>query len=169
VTFKILAIAALIVAGLSAGSAYAQTEAQRKVLQSPSIPKGRACMTNLEAAGTSAGFETFKAAKNHLLVMHPTAEELRPLQKSLYDCLDAAFPKNEVITVPVGTPQPAKPGTKSRVWYDTVEGYYIACASNGYANREQIERLGGVGPKSVYFGVQLTCEINDKILGWYKP
>ena len=169
--WKIFLATALTVAALAEGGARAQTAEQKhKILNSGYMPRAGACKNDLEAAGKKAGLEVFKGGPNHVLVIDHTPEKLRPIQGSLYDCLDAVFPKNDVFTGPKGAPAPARAGTKSRIWYVLIEGYYISCSSNGYASRSQIERLGGVGPQSKDFGVQIACNLDaGKILGMYTP
>ena len=136
--------------------------AQTAILQSPSVTKARTCLDKLSAEGKKASFYTDRDG-GQILILNPTQPELLPLLVTMADCLDDAFPTNEAVKHP-------RTGTPSRIWYVSVDGQYAWCASNSLENElEQIDVLGGRGPRREWYAITFSCSIDEKILGFYEP
>jgi hypothetical protein len=151
---------AMVVLCFSVSEANAQPP---KVLQSPYVANARACLKQLYDAGRKARFHTDWQGPV-ILILNPSQKKIHPLLILAAKCLDAAFPKNEVIEHSVTH-------AKSRVWYaPPIEEQFVWCASNSTTNKiESVERLGGSGNLRRWFGVTVKCDISPKILGWYFP
>ena len=136
--------------------------AQNPLAKSPVVIKANACLTDLEAAGKKAGYETTRD-NGEIDVLKETQAELLPLLVSAADCMDAAFPKREIVKDP-------KTGVAARVWYARVEGQYVWCSTNSLENTaDQIDILRGTDPIPKWHALILSCAVGEKILGFYTP
>ncbi len=136
--------------------------AQPAIVNSPSVKKARDCLDKIAAQGREAGFDTDRDGGD-VLVLNRTRPEVFPLLTTMVECMDDAFPQNEVVKDP-------KTGTRSRIWYVSDEGQYAWCATNSLGNAvEDIDVLGGHGPQRDWYGIMLRCNIGEKILGFYEP
>src|SRR5581483_11645032 len=89
---KIIFVLTLALGCIAASAAQAQSDAQKKAaLSSPYLPKARACMDNLAAAGKAAGFDTDRDGGN-VAIEHPTNQKkLGEILADTFGCLDTAF------------------------------------------------------------------------------
>jgi hypothetical protein len=155
---RLTILAVLAALSLHPGEALAQPA----ILKAPSVAKARACLEKLAADGKKAGVYVDRDA-GQILALSTKKSDLLPLLISMADCLDDAYPSNEVVKHP-------KTGTPSRIWYDSVDDYYAWCASNSLENNfEQIDVLGGRGPRRDWYGITFSCSVGEKILGFYDP
>ena len=156
----LLGVAAL---GLSPAVLRAQSAGPANIVNSPSVLGARKCLDGLAKMGRDANFYTDRDGV-YSMVLHPSSKAaLLPLLIASSDCLDEAFPKNEIVEYPAT-------GVKSRAWYVALEGQYVWCASSSLENNvESIDVLGGNGPKLNWHAVIVKCGIDEKVLGWYDP
>ena len=139
-----------------------EVRAQPAILQAPSVAKARACLDKLAADAKKAALYVDRDGGN-ILVLNPKKQDLLPLLVSMAECLDDAYPSNEVVKHP-------RTGTPSRIWYDSVDDYYAWCASNSLENGlEDIDVLGGRSPRRDWHAITFSCSIGEKILGFYEP
>jgi len=137
-------------------------QAQHPILKSPSVAKARACLDKLAADGKQAGIYTDRDG-GQILLLNPTQPQLHPLLVKMAACLDDAFPDNEIVKHPAT-------GTSSRIWYVQVDDQYAWCATNSLHNEiDDIDVLGGYGPRRAWYGVTFNCSISEKILGFHEP
>jgi hypothetical protein len=165
---KIIFAVAFVIVCFEAVNAQAQEEAQKNaVLNSPYLAKAKVCMNDMVSAGKSAGLETDREGGN-ILILDPTKEaKLGEILDGTFKCLDDAFAmKKEKID---RRPSAEEVGTRSWVWYASVAGLYIWCASDGDSEPNKVGNLGGRGPKKDWYAIVLECSISDKIKGWYVP
>jgi hypothetical protein len=156
----VLAVAFLLVCG---GRGHA---IEKTVLQSPILAKARTCLDNLIDAGKKSGSETDRSG-GIVLVLNQAQKPLHPVLIGTATCLDAAFPKSEVVE---RFPNAPRTGSKSRIWYAASDGGFIWCASNSLDNDiKSVDVLAGNGPKKAWFAVTVKCDVGDDILGWYTP
>jgi hypothetical protein len=140
----------------------AEVLAQPAILKAPSVAKARGCLEKLATDAKKAGVYVDRDA-GQILALSTKKPELLPLLISMADCLDDAYPSHEVVKHP-------RTGTSSRIWYDSVDDYYAWCASNSLENNlEQIDVLGGRGPRRDWYGITFSCSVGEKILGFYEP
>jgi hypothetical protein len=155
---KALALSAVVALSLHTGEILAQPA----ILKAPSVAKARACLDKLAIDAKKAGLYVDRDA-GQILVLNPKQPELLPLLVSMAECLDDAYPSNEVVKHP-------RTGTPSRIWYDSVDDYYAWCASNSLENiLEQIDVLGGRSPRRDWYAITFSCSVGEKILGFYEP
>jgi len=165
---KISFAVAFVIICISAVCAQAQGDAQKNaVLNSPYLAKAGACMNNMTAAGKSAGFETDRDGGAILIKDPKNEKKLGEILSSTFECLDNAFgmTKKKIDR----RPGSGQTGTKSWIWYASVAGMYIWCASDGDSVPDHVGPLGGNGPKKDWNAIALNCSIGNRILGWYSP
>lgn len=151
-----------LLAGLALAVVAFDVQAQPAILKSPSVAGAKACLDRLAEDSRKAGYQTDREG-GQILILHPTRQPLYPLLLSMSKCLSAAYPKKEVVKHP-------NTGTSSRIWWVYADGYYAWCATNSTEDRlDYIELLGGRGPQRDWYGLTFSCEIAEKILGFYKP
>jgi hypothetical protein len=124
-------------------------------------------MNDMVSAGKSAGLETDREGGN-ILILDPAHEaKLGEILGATFTCLDDAFAmEKKKIDFKPGS---ELVGTRSWVWYASVAGLYIWCASDGDSEPGKVGNLGGQGPKKNWYAVALECSISDKVKGWYAP
>lgn len=155
---KVFLLPAALALSLSAAPAPAQTP----LAKLPAVAKARACLRQLNDAGTKARLET-DLENGEIVVLNRTRDELLPLLKDASACMNDAFPKRAVVKHP-------QTGARSRVWYDSAEGQYVWCATNSVEDKaEAIDVLGGAGAARSLFAITFSCAAGEKILGFYAP
>jgi hypothetical protein len=161
------ALAGVAVCILTIG-AQAQTDAQKKaILSSPYLKKAGACMNAMVSAGKSAGLETDRIGGT-ILIRDPGNEaKLGEILASTFTCLEESFEMKKKFVD--RRPGANVAGTKSWIWYASVEGWYIWCATDGTSVPENVGRMGGQGAKKDWYAITLQCSIGNKVLGWYTP
>ena len=165
---KITFALTFVIVCFAIASAQAQEDPQKNaVLSSPYLAKAKACVNNMVSAGKSVGLETDHEGGN-VLILDPTSEaKLGEILDSTFKCFDDAFAmKKRKID---RRPDAQEEGTRSWVWYASVAGLYIWCASDGDSEPIKVGYLGGHGPKKDWYAIVLECSISEKVKGWYTP
>ena len=159
--WKICLSLAVVIICFSANKANALS---KNILKSPNLAKARACLNDFTEAGKNGGFQTDRIG-GAVLILNETQRPLHPLMVRMAKCLNSALPRHEVVDRGTRTL-----GSKSRIWYSVNDDGIIWCASNSLDNSlENVNHLGGSGPKRMWYGVTFKCEIGDDVLGWYTP
>ena len=159
---RIILLCAIVLACASGGRAEAQTDSQKKILQSSYVTDARKCLSELADAGRKANLYVDRGGV-YAMVLDPVRSKLLPLLASAAQCFDTALPKKDIVRNP-------QSGQKSRIWYAAIEGQFVWCASSSLTNdADSIDVLGGQGERKSWFGVIVKCGIDHRILGWYVP
>ena len=127
------------------------------VLQSETLTKARACMTQLVADARKAGFDTESPSPAAVTIMDPSQDKLLPLASKVIECLDASLPTKEV--------RPRRDnGQPTQLWYSKVEDYYVYCVTPAEGEDDKfVTQLGGHSERRNWYVVLYRCGLGKEI------